>query len=159
MERDLESRELAVGLESTDRTAQLRELRRRGRNPNDRLQELRAQGVDPAHRLEQLREQVREIREQEPEGLRELREFTDYFLNYPIGMEQISRSYQLFIEGMSYVGPILDDPRRFYPSWGGRRPTVGKRGEYTVDIISYGPWRLKYGKRVVCQIWHSIQDS
>ena len=137
IELDIESRELAVGLESSDREAQFREFSRRGQTPNDRLQELRAQGVDPARRLEELREQVRETREQEPEGLRELREFTDHLLNYPVGMEQISRSYQLFIEGMSYLGPILDDPRRFYPSWGGRRSTVGKRGEYTVDIISY----------------------
>ena len=137
MERDHESRELEVGLETGHRSARFREFNRRGRNPNDLVQELKAQGVDPARRLEELQEQVREIREQEPEGLRELREFTDHLLTHPFGMEQISRSYQLFIEGMSYLGPILDDPRRFYPSWGGRRSTVGKRGEYTVDIISY----------------------
>ena len=153
MELDLESRELEVGLESRQRPERLREFSRRVRNPNDRLQELRDQGVDPARRLQELREQVREIREQEPVGLRELREFTDHLLNYPVGMEQISRSYQLFIEGMSYLGPILDDPRRFYLSWGGRRSTVGKRGEYTVDIISYddgvrntvNAWFAKFG--------------
>ena len=152
-ERDLESRELEVGLESPERPERFREISRRGRNPGDRLQELRDQGVDPVRRLQELREEVREIREQEPVGLRELREFTDHVLNYPVGMEQISRSYQQFIEGMSYLGPILDDPRRFYLSWGGRRSTVGKRGEYTVDIISYddgvrntvNEWFAKFG--------------
>ena len=134
---DVEVRDLEIGLEVEEGTRRGTELRRRGRDPHDRLRELMAQGIDPVRRVEELREQMRETREQEPEGLRELREFTDQLLNYPSGMEQISRSYQLFIEGMSYLGPILDDPRRFYVSWGSRRSTVGKRGEYTVDIISY----------------------
>ena len=45
--------------------------------------------------------------------------------------------FQGFLDSMSYLGPILDDPRRYYLSWGGQRSTVGKRGEYTSDIISF----------------------
>jgi predicted ATPase len=45
--------------------------------------------------------------------------------------------FQGFLEGMAYLGPILDDPRRYYLSWGGQRFTVGTRGEHTPDIISY----------------------
>ena len=136
-ELDVESRNLEIGLDIERRPPRFRERRGRDRNPNERVRELRDQGVDPTRRLEELQKQIRETREQEPVGLRQLREFTDHLLNYPVGMELISHSYQLFIEGMSHLGPILDDPRRFYISWGGRRSTVGKRGEYTVDIISY----------------------
>ena len=37
---------------------------------------------------------------------------------------------------MSYLGPVLDDPRRYYYGAGGTRSTVGKRGEHTFDIVS-----------------------
>ena len=137
MELEREFHELQLGLEVEGRSVQSRGPVVRGRHPIERLRELRAQGKDPARRLEELPEQLREARGREPEGLMDLREFTDRVLHLPSGMDVISRSYNLFIEGMSYLGPILDDPRRFYISWGGRRPTVGKRGEYTVDIISY----------------------
>ena len=67
----------------------------------------------------------------------ELSEFKEYLSFSRAGMGTFSHSFGSFLEGMSYLGPILDDPRRFYLSWGGRRSTVGKRGEYTFDIISH----------------------
>ena len=113
------------------------ELRRRARESSSRPGTPTGRQNDVDQQLGELEHRLREIREREPEGVRNLREFTDHLLRYPSGMDMITRSYELFLRGMSYLGPILDDPRRFYISWGGRRSTVGKRGEYTVDIISY----------------------
>ena len=74
----------------------------------------------------------------EPEENSELTDFKEYALRVlPMDMETFARTFQVFFERMSYLGPILDDPRRFHLRLGGRRSTVGKRGEYTFDFISY----------------------
>ena len=66
----------------------------------------------------------------------ESREMRDYYSLSLDVMDIFSNGFASFLESMSYLGPTLDDPRRFYLSWGGRRSSVGKRGEFTFDIIS-----------------------
>ena len=74
----------------------------------------------------------------EPEENSPLTDFKEYALRViPRDMEAFASSFRVFLDRMSYLGPILDDPRRFYLKLGGRRSTVGKRGEYTFDFISY----------------------
>ena len=64
-------------------------------------------------------------------------EFRNYVARFMGEVDTFPAYLQDFLDSMSYLGPILDDPRRYYLSWGGQRSTVGKRGEYTSDIISY----------------------
>ena len=63
--------------------------------------------------------------------------FREYLQLARFELGSFTDDFQTFLGGLSYLGPILDDPKRFYFSLGGRRSTVGKRGEYTFDIISY----------------------
>ena len=64
-------------------------------------------------------------------------EFRNYVSRFVRDIDTFTDCFQDFLDSLSYLGPILDDPRRYYLSWGGQRSTVGKRGEYTSDIISY----------------------
>ena len=63
--------------------------------------------------------------------------FRDYLQHFRFEFNSFTDDFRTFLGELSYLGPILDDPKRFYNSLGGRRSTVGKRGEYTFDIISY----------------------
>ena len=136
-ELEREFHHISLAMDERGSTRRARGIRGLGGTADDTIRELRESGKDPRERLRELSEEIRVSREQEPGGLRDLRDFTERILYHSTGMDAIARSYRMFVEGTSYLGPILDDPRRFYLSWGGRRSTVGKRGEYTVDIISY----------------------
>ena len=63
--------------------------------------------------------------------------FRDYLQHFRFEFNSFTDDFRTLLGELSYLGPILDDPKRFYNSLGGRRSTVGKRGEYTFDIISY----------------------
>ena len=63
-------------------------------------------------------------------------EFSQFLMRGHHGVDSISTQFQHLLDNISFLGPILDDPRRFYLTWGGRRSTVGRRGEYTFDILS-----------------------
>ena len=132
---ELQIHDLQLGISGTGAGRRLRGIRRQ--DPTETVRELRAQGKDPSERLQELVGEVQEFRQQEPSGLRLLVDFTDHILSYRARIDDILGSYRTFLDSMSYLGPILDDPKRFYLSWGSRRSTVGKRGEYTVDILSH----------------------
>ena len=42
----------------------------------------------------------------------------------------------VFAQEMSYLGPVLNPPQRYYRNLGGRQPSVGIMGEYAFDIIA-----------------------
>lgn len=58
------------------------------------------------------------------------------YLNSRQCLEAFASRFKYWGENMSYLGPVLDDPRRYYYGAGGTRSTVGKRGEHTFDIVS-----------------------
>ena len=51
-------------------------------------------------------------------------------------LDSFARHFKECMDSTSYLGPVLDDPRRYYYGTGGVLSTVGKRGEHTFDIIS-----------------------
>ena len=69
----------------------------------------------------------------EPDGL--VHPF-DFFSYVSQCLDTFSRYFKLCMESLAYLGPVLDDPRRYYYGAGGSLSTVGKRGEHTFDIIS-----------------------
>ena len=103
----------------------------------------------------------------DPNEPSELSEFREYISFSRLGMDTFPRNFSSFLEGMSYLGPILDDPRRFYLSWGGRRSTVGKRGEHTFDIISHdarvrsqvNSWFERFDIPYQIKDLHNVADS
>ena len=58
------------------------------------------------------------------------------YINSRQCLEAFASRFKYWGENMSYLGPVLDDPRRYYYGAGGTRSTVGKRGEHTFDIVS-----------------------
>ena len=53
------------------------------------------------------------------------------------GLNIFASGFRNFFRGMSYLGSLLQDPSRYYAGWGGGQQSVGKRGEFTFDILSY----------------------
>ena len=51
-------------------------------------------------------------------------------------LDGIMRDFRNLLDEIAYLGPILDNPQRIFTGSGVRRHSVGKRGEYTFDIIS-----------------------
>ena len=58
------------------------------------------------------------------------------YLNSRQCLDAFASQFKDWGANMSYLGPVLDDPRRYYYGAGGTRSTVGKRGEHTFDIVS-----------------------
>ena len=80
-------------------------------------------------------------------------DMVDYVL-YPTEIiNAISNQFRALAGDIAYLGPLLDNPRRYYAGGGGGQPTVGSRGEYAFDIISYdenvrretNDWFSKFG--------------
>lgn len=53
------------------------------------------------------------------------------------GLNIFASRFRNFFRSMSYLGSLLQDPSRYYAGWGGGQQSVGKRGEFAFDILSY----------------------
>ena len=66
----------------------------------------------------------------------EVRELVRFIDACGATLDDFSGKFSSFLDGISYLGPVLDEPRRIYTTLGGQHPSVGKRGEFTFDIVS-----------------------
>ena len=80
-------------------------------------------------------------------------DMVDYMLYPTQVINAISNQFRTLTAHIAYLGPLLNDPQRYYSGGGGGQPTVGSRGEYAFDIISYdesirretNAWLSKFG--------------
>ena len=54
-------------------------------------------------------------------------------------MDRFNRDFTRTLSSISYLGPVIDNPARYYRDLGVRRASVGTRGEHTYGILSDSP--------------------
>ena len=73
--------------------------------------------------------------------------------NFRIGLHEIVQSLVILIQEISYLGSLLDEPRRYYSGAIGDYLSVGVRGEHTFDMLARNPtlqtdvnyWMAQFG--------------
>ena len=64
-------------------------------------------------------------------------EFTQH--NFRVGLHEIAHSLVALTNEISYLGSLLDEPRRYYSGAIGDYLAVGVRGEHTFDMLARNP--------------------
>lgn len=67
----------------------------------------------------------------------EITDIVDYMMFPEGGVSIFAQDFERLLRDISYLGPILNDPERYSLRIGRAHPTVGRRGEFTYDMISY----------------------
>ena len=59
--------------------------------------------------------------------------------NFRVGLHEIAQSVMILTQEISYLGSLLDEPRRYYSGAIGDYASVGMRGEHTFDMLARSP--------------------